>query len=57
MYTPRWYQQESHDAVIDWWKHTTDSCVVEAATGAGKSLIIAMLAKTLHQLSGGKRVL
>lgn len=57
MYTPRWYQQEAHDAVIDWWKHTTDSCVVEAATGAGKSLIIAMLAKTLHTLSNGKRVL
>lgn len=55
--TPRYYQQEAHDAVIDWWKHTTDPCVVEAATGAGKSIIIAMLAKTLFDLSGGKRVL
>jgi DNA repair protein RadD len=30
---------------------------VEAATGAGKSVIVAMLAKTLHDLSVGKRVL
>lgn len=56
-FTPRDYQQNAHDAVISWWKHTTDSCVIEAATGAGKSLIIAMLAKTLFDLSGGKRVL
>lgn len=57
MFAPRYYQQEAHDAVIDWWKHTTDPCVVEAATGAGKSWIIGMLAKTLYSLSGGKRVL
>lgn len=57
MYTPRDYQQAAHDAGIDWWKHTTDPCVVEAATGAGKSLIIAMIAQTLHKLSNGKRVL
>lgn len=57
MLIPRDYQQNAHDAVINWWKHTTDSCVVEAATGAGKSLIISMIARTLFQLSGGKRVL
>lgn len=56
-FTPRWYQQQAHDAVISWWKHTTDPCVVEAATGAGKSWIIGMLAKTLYRLSNGKRVL
>lgn len=56
-FTPRWYQKEAHDAVIDWWKHTTDPCVVEAATGGGKSWIIGMLAKTLYGLSNGKRVL
>ena len=55
--TPRYYQIDAHDAVIDWWRHTTDPCVVEAATGSGKSIIISMLAKTLHDLSGGKRVL
>lgn len=56
-FTPRSYQLAAHDAVIAWWKHTTDACVVEAATGAGKSWIIGMLAKTLYSLSKGKRVL
>ena len=51
---PRDYQQHAHDAVIQWWKSTTTPCVVEAATGAGKSVIIAMLAETLHGLSGKK---
>lgn len=55
--TPRDYQQAAHDSVIDWWRKTADPCVVEAATGSGKSIIIAMLANTLHSLSGGKRVL
>lgn len=57
MYKLRPYQQSAHDAVVDWWKHTTEPCVVEAATGSGKSLIVASLAKTLYDLSGGKRVL
>lgn len=57
MLQPRTYQQGAHDAVIDHWKRSTLSVVVEAATGAGKSVIVAMLAKTLHDLSGGKRVL
>lgn len=55
--TPRYYQSDAHRAVIDWWKKTTDPCVVEAATGSGKSVIISMIAKTLYDLSGGKRVL
>ena len=57
MLTPRPYQQEAHDAVIDWWKMSKESCVVSAATGSGKSLIISMIAKTLFDLSGGKRIL
>lgn len=55
--TPRDYQIEAHDAVIAEWKRTIVPCLVEAATGAGKSLIIAMLAETLHTLSKGRRVL
>lgn len=55
--TPRDYQIKAHDSVIKWWKHTTDPCVVEASTGSGKSVMVAMLAKTLYDLSGGKRVL
>lgn len=57
MLVPRFYQQEAHDAVVDHWKRSTLPVVVEAATGAGKSVIVALLARTLHQLSGGKRVL
>lgn len=57
MLVPRYYQQEAHDAVVDHWKRSTLPVVVEAATGAGKSVIVALLARTLHQLSGGKRVL
>lgn len=57
MLQPRFYQQEAHDAVIDHWRASTLPVLVEAATGAGKSVIVAMLAKTLHDLSGGKRVL
>lgn len=53
-FQPRDYQQHAHDAVIQWWKSTTTPCVIEAATGAGKSVIIAMLAETLHGLSGKK---
>lgn len=53
----RSYQQEAHDAIIRHWKQSTLPICIEAATGAGKSLIIAAIAKTLHKLSGGKRVL
>lgn len=57
MLTPRYYQSEAHDAVIDHWKRSTLPVVIEAATGSGKSIIVALLAQTLHKLSGGKRVL
>ena len=57
MITPRPYQQEAHDAVIAAWRKSTQPVVVEAATGSGKSVIVALLAKTLYTLSKGKRVL
>lgn len=57
MIKPRFYQQAAHDAVIDHWKRSTLPVVIEAATGSGKSIIVALLAQTLHKLSGGKRVL
>jgi DNA repair protein RadD len=57
MLQPRDYQQAAHDAVIAWWRKSVTPCVVEAATGAGKSVIIAMISQTLHKLSNGKRVL
>ena len=57
MLQPRFYQKDAHDAVIAHWKASTLPVVIDAMTGSGKSVIVAMLAKTLHDLSGGKRVL
>lgn len=57
MLTPRYYQSEAHDAVIEHWKRSTLPVLIEAATGSGKSVIVAMLAQTLNKLSNGKRVL
>lgn len=55
--TLRPYQQEAHDAIIGWIKRNTTPCCIEAATGAGKSHIIAAVADTIHAMSGGKHVL
>ena len=57
MLAQRPYQQAAHDAVIAAWRKGTAPVLIEAATGAGKSIVIAMLAHTLHVLSKGKRVL
>ena len=46
------YQQAAHDAAIAWIKKSTESCVIEAETGAGKSLMIAAIAKTFYEISG-----
>ena len=54
MYTLRPYQKAAHDAVIEWIKGCLDPCLIEAATGSGKSLIIAAIAHTIHQMSGKK---
>jgi DNA repair protein RadD len=54
--TLRPYQQEAHDAAWQHVKGSIDPCLIEAATGAGKSHIIAALAHTIHDHTG-KRVL
>jgi DNA repair protein RadD len=54
--TLRPYQQQAHDAAWDHVKKCVDPCLIEAATGAGKSHIIAALAETIHGHTG-KRVL
>lgn len=51
------YQEAAHQAVVDWWKKSIEPCIVEAATGSGKSVVVSMLANSLNKLSGGKRVL
>lgn len=50
------YQQEAVDAIMSWVRTTTEPCLIEAATGAGKSLIVAEIAKQVHKASQ-KRVL
>lgn len=55
--TLRWYQQEAHDAAIGWVKKSRAPCVIEAATGAGKSHMIAAIADTIYAISKGKHVL
>lgn len=57
MLKPRFYQQESHDAAIAYMKRNSTPVLLSLPMGAGKSIIVAMMAKTLHKLSGGKRVL
>lgn len=54
--TLRPYQAEAVDRVIAHIRKSTAPCLVEAATGAGKSLCIASLAEKIHS-SSGKRVL
>ena len=54
--TLRTYQQDAHDAVWGHIRGSVDPCLVEAATGAGKSHIIAALARTINGATG-KRVL
>lgn len=56
-YTLRPYQQEAVDAVMEWVRKSSKPCVVDAATGSGKSLMIADIAYQLHKISKGKRVL
>ena len=51
------YQQKAHDQIIQWVKKTAEPCCIEAATGAGKSHIIAAISDTIHRKSGGKHVL
>ena len=51
------YQQTSHDAILKWIRKTSEPCCIEAATGAGKSHIIAALAETVNRISNGKHVL
>jgi DNA repair protein RadD len=50
------YQREAVDAIMSWVRTTTEPCLIEAATGAGKSLIVAEIARQVH-LASKKRVL
>ena len=52
--TLRPYQQKAHDAAWQHIKRSIDPCLIEAATGAGKSHLIAALAKTIYDATGKK---
>ena len=54
--TLRPYQQRAVDGTMGWLRTSTESCVIEAATGAGKSHIIAEIAHKINKISA-KRVL
>lgn len=48
------YQQAAHDAAIGWMKKCIEPSLIVAATGAGKSLIVAAIANTIQKMSGKK---
>lgn len=54
--TLRAYQQAAVDASIEWMRKSLAPCLIDAATGAGKSHIIAEIARVIHEQTG-KRVL
>lgn len=54
MYKLRSYQQEAVDIAIAYLKRNSTPALLELATGAGKSLICAEIAKIMHELSGKK---
>lgn len=51
------YQVDSVDAVIDHIKKRLSPCLLELATGAGKSLIVSAIARYLAGVAPNKRVL
>lgn len=51
------YQQRAHDAALDWVRQSIEPCLLDLATGAGKSHIVAALAASLHSVSNGKHVM
>ena len=55
-FKPRKYQQDAHDAAWQEVRTCKEPCLIEAATGAGKSIVISMLAETIHNHTS-KRVL
>lgn len=55
-YTLRPYQQNASDAAFKWIRTSLEPCLIEAATGAGKSLLVTDLAYRVHKHSG-KRTL
>ncbi len=51
---PRDYQEAAVNAAIEWIKKCLDPAVLDLATGAGKSFIIALIAKWVQENTGKK---
>ena len=47
MIQPRYYQQEAHDSLIDYFQNNKGNPILALPTGTGKSIIIAMFVKTV----------
>ena len=56
-FTLRYYQQDAVDRIIEHVKRRLSPCLVELCTGAGKSLIVASLAKFFKSAAPSKKVL
>ena len=56
-YQLRPYQSRAATAALQYIRTSVEPCLIEAATGAGKSLVIAEIAAQVHRMSKGKRVL
>lgn len=56
-FTLRYYQQDAVDAVLKHVRKRLSPCLIECATGSGKSLIVAELAKFFVSAAPSKRVL
>lgn len=54
MYKPRPYQQDAIDCIMQWIKKSIEPCLIEAATGSGKSIIVAQVAAKINEMSGKK---
>jgi len=54
--TMRPYQAEAAQAALEWMRRSREPIIIDAATGAGKSHIIAEIARVIHGMTG-KRVL
>lgn len=54
MYQLRDYQQDAVNAALEWITTSVEACLLELATGAGKSLIVANIARAINQKSGKK---
>lgn len=51
-FTLRTYQQNAADEAIKEIRKSLEPCLIEAATGAGKSLLVAYIAKIINDMSG-----